>query len=224
MSAPFLKLIQTGATAEVADAVQADPALAASRDPQGVSTLLWSVYCGQPLIRDFLLDRLAAGLIALDIFEAAATGDVPQLRALLAADPELAQSFSGDGWTPLHLAAAFGTPAAVSALLAAGARVDAVSRNPQQNQPLHAALALGKNVETVRLLLAHGAPPNAAQAGGFTPIFSAAIANRRDLAELLFSHGADPYQKNDLGKTAADFARERGHAELAAWLDSQSAK
>jgi hypothetical protein len=224
MSAPFLKLIQTGATAEVADAVQADPALAASRDPQGVSALLWSVYCGQALIRDFLLARLAADRIALDIFEAAATGDEAQLRFRLEEEPELAQSFSGDGWTPLHLAAAFGTPAAVSALLAAGARVDAFSRNPQQNQPLHAALALGKNVETVRLLLEHGASANAAQAGGFTPIFSAATANRRDLAELLFSHGADPHRKNDLGKTAADFARERGHAALAAWLDSQSAK
>jgi len=220
MSSPFLKLIQTGATAEVADAVQADPALVNSRDPQGVSMLLWAVYFNQSLVRDFLLARLAADGIALDIFEAAATGNEAQLAALLDAQPELAQSFSGDGWTPLHLAAAFGTPAAVSALLAAGAQVDAVSRNPQQNQPLHAALALGKNAETVRLLLDHGAQANAAQAGGFTAMFSAAIANRRDLAEILLAHGADPHQKNDQGKTAAEFARERGHAELAAWLES----
>lgn len=223
MSAPFLKLIQTGSTAEVADAVHADPALACSRDPQGVSPLLWSVYCGQPLIRDFLLARLQADGIPLDIFEAAALGDVPHLEALLAAGPDLAHAFSGDGWTPLHLAAAFGTPEAVSALLAAGARVDQFSRNPQQNHPLHAALALGKNPDSIRLLLAHGAPVNAVQAGGFTPLFSAAIANRRDLAEILFPHGADPTQKSAQGKTAADFARERGHVELAAWLDSKPA-
>jgi uncharacterized protein len=223
MSAPFLKLIQSGATAEVADQVQDDPTLAAWRDPQGVSALLWSVYCGQLLIRDFLLTRLNADGIALDIFEAAATGDLPHLRALLAADAELAHSYSGDGWTPLHLAAAFATPAAISVLLAAGARVDAVSRNPQQNQPLHAALALGKNPDTIRLLLEHGAPPNAIQAGGFTPLFSAASANRRDLAELLLSHHADPRQKSDAGKTAADFALERGHIEIAAWLDAQPA-
>jgi len=224
MSTPFLKLIQTGSTAEVADAVQDDPALAAWRDPQGVSALLWSVYFSQPLIRDFLLARLAGDGIPLDIFESAATGDLLHLHALLDADLELAHSFAGDGWTPLHLAAGFGKPAAVSALLAAGARVDAVSRNPQQNQPLHAALALGQNPETIRLLLAHGADLNATQAGGFTPIFSAAIANRRDLAELLFSHGANPRQTSDSGKTAADFARERGHAELAAWLDAQLPK
>jgi ankyrin repeat protein len=224
MSSPFLKLIQTGATAEIADAVQADPALASLRDPQGVSMLLWSVYCGQPLVRDFLLARLAAESIALDIFEAAATGSEAELWALLEAEPDLAESFSGDGWTPLHLAAAFGTPAAVATLLAVGASVDDVSRNPQQNQPLHAALALSKNIDTVRLLLDHGAEANTAQAGGFTPIFSAAIANRRDLAEILLAHGADPQRKNDQGKTPADFARERGHAELAAWLESSPAR
>lgn len=220
MSSPFLKLIQTGATAEVADAVQADPALASSRDSQGVSMLLWAVYFNQSLVRDFLIARLAADGIALDIFEAAAIGDEAQLRALLAAQPESAQSFSGDGWTPLQLAAAFGTPEGVATLLAAGASVDAISRNPQQNQPLHAALALGKNAETVRLLLDHGAQANAAQAGGFTPIFSAAIANRRDLVEMLLAHGADPHHKSEQGKTAADFARKRGHAEMADWLES----
>jgi ankyrin repeat protein len=223
MSSPFLKLIQTGATAEVADAVQADPALAGWRDPQGVSALLWAVYCGQALVLNFLLARLAADEIALDIFEAAATGDDARLTVLLESESALAESYSGDGWTPLHLAAGFGTPAAVSVLLRSGGRVDAVSRNPQQNQPLHAALALGKNPETVRLLLTHGAQANAAQAGGFTPIFSAAIANRRDLAEMLLAHGADPRARSDQDKTAADFARERGHAELAAWLESQPA-
>jgi len=224
MSSPFLKLIQTGATSEVADAVQADPALASSRDPQGVSMLIWAVYFNQSLVRDFLISRLAADGIALDIFEAAATGSEAELWALLEAEPDLAESFSGDGWTPLHLAAAFGSPQAVATLLAVGASVDEVSCNPQQNQPLHAALALGKNVDTVRLLLEHGAQANATQAGGFTPIFSAAIANRRDLAEMLLAHGANPHVKSDLGKTAADFARERGHAELAAWLASQPAE
>ena len=131
------------------------------------------------------------------------------------------QAFSGDGWTALHLAAGFGTPASVAMLLGAGARVDAVSRNPQQNHPLHAALALGKNADTVKLLLEHGAPVNSAQAGGFTPLFSAAIANRKDLVELLLAHGADPESRSDAGKTASDFARDRGHADLAAWLDSK---
>jgi hypothetical protein len=54
-------------------------------------------------------------------------------------------------------------------------------------------------------------------------LFSAATANRRDLAELLIENGARAGHRCDLEKTTADFARERGHAELADWLDSQAA-
>ena len=118
------------------------------------------------------------------------------------------------------MAAGFGTPGAVRALLSAGADVNALSRNPQKNQPLHAAVALGKNPDIVNLLLASGAQVNAPQAGGFTALFSAAAADCRPLADLLVAHGADPAHKSDEGKTAADFARERGHTEMADWLES----
>ena len=59
------------------------------------------------------------------------------------------------------------------------------------------------------------------QAGGFTAIFSAAAANRRDLAELLIAHGADPKAANDFSQTPAGFARERKHEDLANWLETQ---
>ena len=220
MSQQFLKLIQRGATAEIADSVADDPSLLTWRDPQGVSALMWSIYSGQTLVRDFLLAEKSRASQPLDIFEASAVGDADLLRQTLNETPEAIHDFSGDGWTPLHLAAAFGTPQSVRLLLENGASVHAVSKNPQTNQPLHAALALGRNPETIRLLLEAGAAPNARQTGGYTPIFSAAAANRRDLVELLVSHGADAGIRNDFGQSAADFARERGHAELADWLES----
>lgn len=220
MNQAFLRLIRSGPTAEVADAVEADPALAQYRDPQGVSALVWSVYNGQPMVRDFLRDRLAADGVALDIFEAACVGDDARLGEILAADPAAAHAVSGDGWTALHLAAAFGSPTGVRLLLERGARVDAVSNNVQHNQPLHAALALGRNAETIAALLAAGADADAAQVGGYTPIFSAATSNRKDLAEMLVAHGANPHHRNEQDKSAADFARERGHTDLAAWLDA----
>jgi len=223
MSQHFVKLIQTGATAEIASAVEADPALVEARDPQGVSALLWSVYAGQPMVRDYLLAQLAARGILLDLFEAAAVGDVLRIEDILTADPGASHAFTADGWTAIHLGAAFGIPDAVDMLLQHGAQVDAISRNAQRNQPLHAAVALSRNAETVRLLLAHGADPNATQVGGFTPLFSAATANRRDLAAMLIESGARAHHRCDLEKTAADFARERGHTELADWLDSQAA-
>jgi ankyrin repeat protein len=223
MSQYFVKIIQTGATSEIATAAGADPGLVEARDAQGISALLWSVYAGQTMVRHYLLTQLAARGILLDVFEAAAVGDVLRLEDILTADPGASHSFSGDGWTALHLGAGFGPPEATDMLLQHGAQVDAISRNAQRNQPLHAAVALSRNAETVRLLLAHGADPNAMQVGGFTALFSAATANRRDLAEMLIENGARADHRCDLEKTAADFARERGHSELADWLDSQAA-
>ena len=89
--------------------------------------------------------------------------------------------------------------------------------------PLMRAALVGHRVPMMELLVAHGADVNAVQSGGFTPIFSAATANRRDLAELLINHGANPQHKTEEGKTPADFARERGYEELAAWLDAEHA-
>jgi len=219
-----LKWIQRGASVEVADAVSADPSLMTWRDVQGVSALMWSVYSGQTLIRDYLLLQISESGGGLDVFESSAVGEAELLADGLNRFPAQANAWSGDGWTPLHLAAAFGTPETVKVLLAKGASIDAVSKNAQKNQPLHASLALGRNPETVRLLLEAGADPNARQTGGYTAIFSAAGANRRDLAELLVTHGADANLRNDFGQTAAELARERGHTDLAHWLESSSAK
>jgi ankyrin repeat protein len=221
MLLPFLKWIQSGITDELAEAVEANPSLCEWRDAQSISALMWSVYYGQTVVRDFLLARLAERSVLLDVFEASATGNATRLEAILNNDPQAANVFSPDGWTPLHLAAAFGTPEAAITLLEHGARVDAISQNPQHNQPLHAALALGGSAEMAALLIRHGADPNAAQVGGYTPLFSAAAANRKDLAELLITHGADPQPVDDSGKTPAEYARARGHVELAEWLESQ---
>jgi ankyrin repeat protein len=181
---------------------------------------MWAIYSGQELVRDFLLtERLRTG-VALDAYEAAAVGDAEALATALDITPGALLEPTGDGWTALHLTAAFGTPETVQLLLDRGASVDAVSTNAQKNQPLHAALALGRNPETIRLLLDTGADPNARQTGGYTAIFSAAAANRRDLTELLVARGADPTLLNDFGQSAAGFARERGHAGLADWLES----
>jgi ankyrin repeat protein len=220
VSQEFLKLIQSGDAAEVTAALENDPSLAQYRDAQGVSALLWAVYTGRTEVRKLLVAKLATLSVPLDVFEAASTGNEARLQAILSEDAAAVQAFSGDGWTALHLAAAFGTPMSVAALVFRGARVDAVSQNAQKNQPLHAALALGKNPSTIELLVAHGADVNATQAGGFTAIFSAAAANRIDLAELLMAHGANPHPTSDEGKTPADFARDRGHTEFAEWLDA----
>ncbi|HEU5457580.1 MAG TPA: hypothetical protein VFU68_03070, partial [Terracidiphilus sp.] len=83
MLMPFLKWIQAGTTVELAGAVEANPSLCEWRDAQGNSALMWSVYYRQPLVRDFLLAKLAERGVALDVFEAAATGNDVRLAEIL---------------------------------------------------------------------------------------------------------------------------------------------
>ncbi len=123
----------------------------------------------------------------------------------------LVHQTSGDGWTPLHLAAAFGGPQATALLLAHGAQVNQFSSNPMHNQPLHACIALSRDCESARILIAQGADVNGAQAGGYTPLHQAAAAGLEDLTGILLQAGADPAKACDQGKTPVDYARERHH-------------
>jgi uncharacterized protein len=214
MSQQFLNLVRSGDTAKIASEVEANPAMARCRDAQGVSALMWSVYAGQPLVRDYL--RLHAG--ELSISEAACVGDCDCLRQLIAADAMRTWEVSGDGWPPLHLAAAFATPEAVTLLLEHGSHIHQVSHNPQRNQALHACIALRNSPDVARRLIEAGANVNAAAAGGYTPLHIAASNGSRDMIVLLLENGADPAARCDQEKTPADYARERGHAEVLALL------
>ena len=218
MSKSFLDLVKRGDTQEIADWVKDDPQIAESRDAQGVSALLWAVYSGHTVVRDFLRSGLE-----LDLAEAAAVGDAARLRELLAADPvtarERANSRSADGWPLLHLAAAFGDRETVLTLLDADAAVDQVSQTPMRNQALHALLALSKDAEITRLLIERGAHVNAAQTAGYRPLHQAAVAGREDLVRMLQDAGADRAARCDRGKTPAEYARERGHEAVAALLE-----
>ena len=125
------------------------------------------------------------------------------------ASPSSWTSWSKDGFTGLHLAAFFGQEEAAELLLARGAEVNLVARNANIHvTPLHSAAA-GSHSGIVKLLLEHGADPNAAQDGGFTPLHSAANNDDRESAEALLEAGADPTLKTDDGRTPADLAGEQ---------------
>jgi ankyrin repeat protein len=218
VSKSFLDLVKRGDTQEIADWVRDDPQIAESRDAQGVSALLWAVYSGQTLVREFLRSGLE-----LDLPEAAATGDVARLRELLGGDAavakERANSRSADGWPLLHLASAFADRETVVTLLDAGADVRQVSETPMRNEALHAVLALSKDGDVTRLLIERGADVNAMQTAGYRPLHQAAVAGREDLVRMLLEAGAEKMVRCDRGKTPAEYARERGHAAVAELLE-----
>jgi ankyrin repeat protein len=192
------------------------PALAASRDDEGVSAVLHALYHG----RSEMAETLAAALPQLDIFEAAALGRADRVRELLAGDAALARTQSPDGFTALHLPAFFGGPGtaeAAQALIDVGADVGARSSNSFWVLPLHSA-ASGGHADIVELLLAAGAEPDPRQRHGWTPLHAAAQNGDLRSLEALLAAGADPTLQNDDGRSALDLAQAAGNDELVARL------
>ena len=93
--------------------------------------------------------------------------------------------------TPLTMAADHDRFEAVAALLNAGAAVDA--RTSDGLTPLMLSVGMGADERTVRLLLDHGADPNARDAKGNTALLHGLYSgkDRVDVVRLLVSHGAD---------------------------------
>src|ERR1051325_1574227 len=159
-----------------------------------MSELLQALYTGNRSRADELLAQQPE----LTVFEAAATGETSRLRALLDADPSLANAFGDDGFHPLGLACFFGQVDAARLLLERGADVNALSRNEHiQTAAIHAAAASNEEgtdestgYELVELVLDHGADPNLPQGGGFRAIDAARQNGDKRVEELLRSRGA----------------------------------
>jgi uncharacterized protein len=209
----IFEAIATGDLERVQNLLVGDPAVATARDEQGLSAVIQATYHGQALI----VDALLAADPELDVFEASAVGRTERVRELLERDPDLVSSFSPDGFTPLHLAAFFGHVEIARLLIAGGADVGAVARNPMRVQPLHSAAATSQ-LEIARLLIEAGADVNEQQELGFTPLHAAAQNGDLELTRLLVEHGADPERATEDGRRAADFAGERASKELLALL------
>jgi uncharacterized protein len=149
---------------------------------------------------------IAASRSDLDVFEAAAIGDVERLREVLDADASLANAWSEDGFTPLHFAAFFGHPEAAKLLIERGADLEARSTNEQfalDAAPLHSASAAGQ-LEVCRVLLDAGADVNAVQHGGYTALLDAAANKNQELVDFLLERGADRSARLDDGRGVDD--------------------
>lgn len=178
--------IHAGDVESVRAAIKEDPGAASARDGSGRSAVRAAVYAGKQDVADTLLESSPE----LDVFDAAAVGDVDRLTELLDADPGLLGASSEDGYTPLHFTSYFARGPATRLLLDRGAEVGAVAGNDMKVQPLHSAVAAGSR-EIVAALLQAGADVNARQEGGSTPLMSAEQAGDEEMVRLLMDHGAE---------------------------------
>lgn len=198
----LFEAITAGDEDAVRELIDARPDVACKRNADGLSPVLHALYHGKADLVGPILDANPP----LDVFDTAAVGRTRGLQELLDGEPGLAQEWSPDGFTALHLAAFFGQEDAARTLIERGADVNLVAQHATLHvTPLHSAAA-GSHAEIVKLLLERGADPNAAQDGGFTPLHSAARNDDRDSVEALLEAGADPALANDEDKTPADLA------------------
>jgi hypothetical protein len=177
--------VRSGDAAMVESLLSGDKRLATARDADGLSVIMTAMYHGQAALACMLAEAKGE----LDIFEAAATGNLDEVQANLKYDPDGLNRLASDGFTALQLACFFGQAEVALHLLAAGADPHAVAQNVMKIQPLHAAVANG-NIQIVRALLERGADPNARQQDDFTPLMAALQRKNEALIEVLREYGA----------------------------------
>lgn len=214
MSKEFFDAIRAGDRAKVGAMLAADASLLAAQDEKGLGAFIAAKYSQRNDIAALLLEKG----VELDIFAACMAGAHDRVAQLVKHERSLANAYSHDGWTPLHLAAFFAQPAVADVLLEAGADVHARARNGTTNTPLHAGAA-GRNLDVVRMLVEHGADVNARQEGGFTALHSAALNGDVEMARFLISHGADVQARAGNNQNAMDLALTKGHQAMVNLLD-----
>jgi uncharacterized protein len=221
--ATFFEAVRAGDDSAVEAAVAADAELLHAHDSEGLSPVLAAAFAGHAKLASRLGASAAGTENGLDFFDAAAVGNVTAVRAAMTAERAAVDDRGPDGYTSLHLAAAFGHLEVARLLMGRGADPNAVTLNSDRLTPLHSAVA-AKHRDTASLLLALGASPNNVQRGGFTALHIAARDGDEAIVDMLLLRGADATRRSDDGKTPIDLAVENGHGALAGLLRGTASK
>jgi len=209
----LFEAIRTGDAEKVRSLCAANAALVNARNARGQSAVLMACYTGRKEIRDVLVENGAM----LELHEAAAAGHLARVKEMVGASPELAKSYSPDGFPVLALAAAFGHEEVAQYLCGEGAEINAVATNGTAYTALTGAVASG-HASIVKWLAQNGADVNYRYGKGHSPLLEAVANGRLDIVKILVAHGADPHARTDDGRNALAFAQERGHGEVAKYL------
>src|ERR1035441_5479749 len=134
-------LLRAGSVLPVCRALAADASRPGGR--VGADGMKRLVFIGVVVAHFLAANCMAA--TGTDLFEAVRAGDVEKVKALLQADPKLAEARTEDGSTALHLAALEGHADIARLLLASKAQVNA--RGLREETPLHMAMYDGHRSE-----------------------------------------------------------------------------
>lgn len=159
------------------------------------------------------------------VMEAAFRDHADTIRLLTGAGALVDIKESRSGRTPLMIAAKSERHEPVTALVEAGADVNAVDEE-QGVTALHYALT-NPNVLSDQIaaeLLVGGADPALAARDGYTPLMSAVESGSLSKVSLILSEGVDMEAKTDDGRRALTIAAEKGFEPIARRIVEKGAK
>jgi uncharacterized protein len=142
-------------------------------------------------------------------FQAVRAGDPEAVKALLDAEPHLANAKNEQGQSAVLAAAYSGRKEVRDLLIARGAQLE-----------LHEAAAAGQLEQAKQIAEKNAALAKSYSPDGFPILALAAAFGHREVAEYLFSKGADvnAAATNGTGYTALTGAVTNGHKEIVSWL------
>lgn len=143
--------------------------------------------------------------------------DLDGVRAEVAAGVPL-ESVDYRDKTPLLLAAEQGRMEIVEYLVEAGADVNATT--PPESGAVTALRYAIDNEDYLmaKYLIDHGADVNLANAGGWTPIMTAARIGNREIIQLLLDNGARLDVRTEDGLTPVRIASNNGWTDIVVWM------
>eukprot|EP00629_Pelagomonadales_sp_RCC1024_P003808 CAMPEP_0119271792 /NCGR_PEP_ID=MMETSP1329-20130426/8237_1 /TAXON_ID=114041 /ORGANISM="Genus nov. species nov., Strain RCC1024" /LENGTH=259 /DNA_ID=CAMNT_0007271845 /DNA_START=159 /DNA_END=935 /DNA_ORIENTATION=- len=147
----------------------------------------------------------------VNAWTAASDGDMDKLRIMIDSGAHRPDEPDEQGYTCLHAAASYGHHEMLKYLLT-GRPVNPNCRDEDGDTPLHVC----EDVESVNILLAHGADPSLVNSDGWTPADTALHEERMAVEKVL--RDADPYQNMSAPQNVInrlqDFDEERHDLQL----------
>jgi ankyrin repeat protein len=153
---------------------------------------------------------------AQDVFDAARTGDIDQLRVLKRIKSDTLESINENGFCPLLLATYRNQNKTVKFLIKQHVNVN---QSSQEGTSLLAA-AYKNNITITKLLLKHGAIVDAQGKDGITALMFATQSGNKKMILLLLDSKANLSLKDNSGKTALDYAKLSKDKEINVIFDS----
>lgn len=197
----------------------------------GQTPLHWSVVGGNNEITRLLLEKGAnleaknfSGMTPLHLLSAAYHLERTGTLLLLLEKGAQVNTIDKNGATPLHTVAENNFAPFVKVLLEHGADIE-MKHMKYGTTPLHTAILSWKpGIETIEILLAHGANINARDDTLRTPLFFAIRKDKTERLKFLLKNGADPNAQANDGETPLHSAMTEGDLSIIELLINAGAK